>query len=156
VVCHGVVTSLVRPAWCELQADTQPSQFACVPADEPAPTQQRGLWERYTHEEAEAALQRLSPDALLMRWVNSHLARAVVKGDPVDKRIHNFTSDFIDGEAISVLLHNVREPLTGALRCVHCMPVWCCSPCFTGHRSLRLGAQAEGRWRLKIQDRGVN
>ena len=53
------------------------------------------------------AVTFLPVDTMLMRWVNYHLATARIQQENVDKRIHNFTSDWIDGEAIAVLLHQV-------------------------------------------------
>ena len=79
-----------------------------MPASPKRPPPPPKMWERYSHEAVEEAAKRLAPDLLLMRWVNYHLTVARVKGEPVDKRVHNFGGDFIDGEALAVLLHNVR------------------------------------------------
>jgi plastin-3 len=47
-------------------------------------------------------LMKLSPEAILLRWVNHQLERA---GAP--KRIHNFTSDIADSEAYTHLLYQI-------------------------------------------------
>lgn len=50
-------------------------------------------------------LMRLSPEEILLRWVNYHLANA-----GVDKRIKNFSSDIKDSEAYSYLLKQIAPP----------------------------------------------
>jgi len=47
-------------------------------------------------------LQNLPPEKLLLRWFNYHLAEA-----GSDRRVKNFTSDLKDGEAYSILLHQL-------------------------------------------------
>ncbi|KAL8618904.1 hypothetical protein ACOMHN_020323 [Nucella lapillus] len=47
-------------------------------------------------------LIRLSPEEILLRWVNYHLERA-----GVDRRINNFGEDISDSEAYTYLLHQI-------------------------------------------------
>lgn len=47
-------------------------------------------------------LMRLSPEELLLRWVNYHLEKA-----GSDKRIKNFSGDIKDSEAYAILLHRI-------------------------------------------------
>ncbi|CAI2350920.1 unnamed protein product [Caenorhabditis sp. 36 PRJEB53466] len=47
-------------------------------------------------------LRRLSPEEILMRWVNYHLERAGTQ-----RRLHNFTSDIVDSEIYTHLLHQI-------------------------------------------------
>lgn len=62
-----------------------------------------------------ADLQKLSPEQILIRWVNYHLEQA-----GVDRRLNNFTSDVVDSEIYSYLLKQIGpaergvtlEPLT--------------------------------------------
>eukprot|EP00794_Sanderia_malayensis_P005029 gene5029-5687_t len=51
-------------------------------------------------------LMRLSPEELLLRWVNYHLEKA-----GSNKRINNFSGDIKDSEAYAILLHRIApEP----------------------------------------------
>lgn len=45
---------------------------------------------------------KLSPEAILLRWVNYHLERA-----GVSRRINNFQSDITDSEVYSHLLRQI-------------------------------------------------
>ncbi|KAK3755785.1 hypothetical protein RRG08_033962 [Elysia crispata] len=47
-------------------------------------------------------LQKLSPEAILLRWVNYHLRNA-----GQDRRIHNFSEDIKDSEVYTYLLHQI-------------------------------------------------
>lgn len=49
-----------------------------------------------------AELMKLSPEAILLRWVNHHLDRA-----GVNRRCNNFTSDIKDSEIYSYLLKQI-------------------------------------------------
>lgn len=53
-------------------------------------------------------LLKLSPEAILLRWVNYHLERAGVQ-----KRVHNFQSDVVDSEAYTHLLKQIAPPEAG-------------------------------------------
>ncbi|XP_069133619.1 plastin-1-like [Argopecten irradians] len=53
-------------------------------------------------------LLRLSPEQILIRWVNYHLERA-----NIDKRISNFTEDIKDSEAYIHLLHQIAPKDAG-------------------------------------------
>lgn len=53
-------------------------------------------------------LRRLSPEEILMRWVNYHLERAGTQ-----RRLHNFTSDIIDSEIYTYLLHQIAPNAAG-------------------------------------------
>jgi len=53
-------------------------------------------------------LMRLSPEQILLRWVNYHLARS-----NTDKRIHNFGEDIKDSEAYVHLLHRIAPADSG-------------------------------------------
>ena len=56
-------------------------------------------------------LMKMSPEAILLRWVNHQLERAGVQ-----KRINNFTSDIEDSEAYTYLLHQIASPDSGVNR----------------------------------------
>ncbi|OZC09060.1 hypothetical protein X798_03807 [Onchocerca flexuosa] len=47
-------------------------------------------------------LRKLSPEQILIRWVNHHLAKA-----GVDRKLTNFTSDIIDSEIYTYLLNEI-------------------------------------------------
>lgn len=47
-------------------------------------------------------LFKLSPEQILLRWVNYHLARS-----GSNRRIHNFTSDITDSEIYTLLLKQI-------------------------------------------------
>lgn len=47
-------------------------------------------------------LRRLSPEEILIRWVNYHLEKAGVQ-----RRLHNFTTDIVDSEIYTYLLHQI-------------------------------------------------
>lgn len=53
-------------------------------------------------------LMKLSPESILIRWVNHHLERA---GHP--RRIANFTSDIKDSEVYTILLNQIAPPTAG-------------------------------------------
>lgn len=53
-------------------------------------------------------LMRLSPEQILLRWVNYHLARS-----STEKRIHNFGEDIKDSEAYVHLLHRIAPAESG-------------------------------------------
>ena len=57
------------------------------------------------------SLMKMSPEAILLRWVNYQLERA---GAP--NRITNFTSDIKDSEAYTYLLHQIAAPDSGVHR----------------------------------------
>ncbi|KAG1652916.1 Plastin-1 [Nymphon striatum] len=67
-----------------------------------------GLVHLLQDDEEMADLMKLSPEAILLRWVNYHLERA---GDP--RRINNFTNDIKDSEAYTVLLKQIAPPEAG-------------------------------------------
>lgn len=52
-----------------------------------------------------ADLQRLSPEQILIRWVNYHLEQA-----GVDRRLNNFTGDVQDSEIYTYLLKQIGPP----------------------------------------------
>ena len=54
------------------------------------------------------SLMKMSPEAILLRWVNFQLERA-----GVPNRINNFTSDIKDSEAYTYLLHQIASPDSG-------------------------------------------
>ena len=54
------------------------------------------------------SLMKMSPEAILLRWVNYQLERA-----GVPNRINNFTSDIKDSEAYTYLLHQIASPDSG-------------------------------------------
>jgi len=54
------------------------------------------------------SLMKMSPEAILLRWVNHQLERAGVA-----TRINNFTSDIKDSEAYTHLLNQIAAPDTG-------------------------------------------
>ncbi|CAI5449040.1 unnamed protein product [Caenorhabditis angaria] len=53
-------------------------------------------------------LRRLSPEEILMRWVNYHLDRAGTQ-----RRLHNFTSDIVDSEIYTYLLNQIAPVGSG-------------------------------------------
>jgi len=54
------------------------------------------------------SLMKMSPEAILLRWVNYQLERA-----GVPNRINNFTSDIKNSEAYTYLLHQIASPDSG-------------------------------------------
>lgn len=54
------------------------------------------------HDERIEDLMKMSPEAILLRWVNHHLERA---GTP--RRANNFTSDITDSEIYSHLMRQI-------------------------------------------------
>ena len=56
-------------------------------------------------------LLALSPEELLLRWFNYHLAQA---GHP--RRVHNFSKDISDSECYTVLLEQIAPPEAGVDR----------------------------------------
>lgn len=67
-----------------------------------------GLTSLLTDEEKIEDLLKLSPEAILLRWVNYQLEKA-----GVNKRIHNFQSDISDSEAYTHLLKQIAPNETG-------------------------------------------
>lgn len=61
-----------------------------------------GLTALLTDEEKIEDLLKLSPETILMRWVNYQLEKA-----GVNRRIHNFTSDITDSEIYTHLLKQI-------------------------------------------------
>jgi len=57
------------------------------------------------------SLMKMSPEAILLRWVNHQLERAGVQ-----TRINNFTGDIKDSEAYTYLLHQIAPPDSGVHR----------------------------------------
>ncbi|CAO4375612.1 unnamed protein product [Caenorhabditis nigoni] len=53
-------------------------------------------------------LRRLSPEEILIRWVNYHLERA-----GTSRRLHNFTSDIVDSEIYTYLLNQIAPNGSG-------------------------------------------
>lgn len=53
-------------------------------------------------------LLKLSPEAILLRWVNYHLERA-----GTHRRVHNFQSDIVDSEVYSILLKQIAPQDSG-------------------------------------------
>ncbi|PIC12058.1 hypothetical protein B9Z55_028679 [Caenorhabditis nigoni] len=53
-------------------------------------------------------LRRLSPEEILIRWVNYHLERA-----GTSRRLHNFTSDIVDSEIYTYLLNQIAPHGSG-------------------------------------------
>lgn len=53
-------------------------------------------------------LMKLSPEAILLRWVNYHLERA-----GIPRRCHNFTNDITDSEIYSHLLRQIAPQDAG-------------------------------------------
>ena len=47
-------------------------------------------------------LQKMSPETILLRWVNHHLERA-----GSNRRVHNFTSDIKDSEVYAILMKQI-------------------------------------------------
>lgn len=67
-----------------------------------------GLVQLVGEDEELSDLLRLSPESILLRWVNYHLEKA-----GTDKRIHNFTSDIKDSEAYTYLLKQIAPTNAG-------------------------------------------
>jgi len=57
------------------------------------------------------SLMKMSPEAILLRWVNHQLERA-----GVSTRITNFTNDIKNSEAYTYLLHQIAPPDSGVTR----------------------------------------
>jgi len=55
-----------------------------------------------------SVLHKMSPEELLLRWVNYHLEAA-----GSSRRINNFSEDIMDSEAYSILIHRIAPPGTG-------------------------------------------
>ncbi|CAO4383796.1 unnamed protein product [Caenorhabditis nigoni] len=53
-------------------------------------------------------LRRLSPEEILIRWVNYHLGRA-----GTSRKLHNFTSDIVDSEIYTYLLNQIAPHGSG-------------------------------------------
>jgi len=53
-------------------------------------------------------LMRLSPENILLRWVNYHMERA-----GTNRRMNNFTGDIKDSEIYSILLKQIAPPTSG-------------------------------------------
>lgn len=67
-----------------------------------------GLTSLLSEDEKIEDLMRLSPEAILLRWVNYHLERAGVA-----KRVNNFQSDISDSEAYTYLLKQIAPMDSG-------------------------------------------
>lgn len=61
-----------------------------------------GLFRLMLENETLDDLRKLSPEEILMRWVNYHLDKA-----GVSRRLNNFTSDVVDSEIYTHLLHQI-------------------------------------------------
>lgn len=61
-----------------------------------------GLTSLLSEEEKIEDLMKLSPEGILLRWVNYHLERA-----GTTKRVNNFQSDIVDSEAYTYLLKQI-------------------------------------------------
>ncbi|XP_045464700.1 plastin-2 [Harmonia axyridis] len=61
-----------------------------------------GLTSLLSEEEKIEDLMKLSPEGILLRWVNYHLERA-----GTSKRVNNFQSDIVDSEAYTYLLKQI-------------------------------------------------
>lgn len=64
-----------------------------------------GLTSLLTDEEKIEDLMKLSPEAILLRWVNYHLEKA-----GVNTRVTNFQSDITDSEVYTHLLKQIAPP----------------------------------------------
>jgi plastin-3 len=53
-------------------------------------------------------LRKLSPEQILIRWVNYHLERAGIQ-----RRLGNFTTDVTDSECYTYLLHQIAPKAAG-------------------------------------------
>jgi plastin-3 len=67
-----------------------------------------GLVALITDDERLEDLMKLSPEAILLRWVNHHLERAGIQ-----RRCNNFTSDISDSEIYSYLLKQIAPQEAG-------------------------------------------
>lgn len=61
-----------------------------------------GLFRLLNEDESIDDLRRLSPEQILLRWVNYHLARAGTQ-----RRLGNFTTDVVDSEIYTYLLNQI-------------------------------------------------
>uniref|UniRef100_A0A1I7TZ18 Calponin-homology (CH) domain-containing protein n=1 Tax=Caenorhabditis tropicalis TaxID=1561998 RepID=A0A1I7TZ18_9PELO len=68
----------------------------------------RGLQNLLQDEESLADLQRISPEDLLIRWVNYQMSQA-----GCHRKISNFSADITDSEVYSILLHQIAPPQFG-------------------------------------------
>ncbi|VDN59057.1 unnamed protein product [Dracunculus medinensis] len=67
-----------------------------------------GLFRLLQEDETLDDLRKLSPEQILMRWVNYHLEKA-----GVNRRLMNFTSDVTDSEIYTYLLHQIAPRSAG-------------------------------------------
>ncbi|CAJ0604252.1 unnamed protein product [Cylicocyclus nassatus] len=67
-----------------------------------------GLFRLLQEGETLEDLRKLSPEEILMRWVNYHLERA-----GIGRRLTNFTTDICDSEIYTYLLHQIAPPHCG-------------------------------------------
>lgn len=67
-----------------------------------------GLFRLLKEGETLEDLRRLSPEEILMRWVNYHLEKAGIQ-----RRIHNFTMDVVDSEIYSHLINQIAPVGSG-------------------------------------------
>ena len=67
-----------------------------------------GLFQLLNPDEELSDLLKLSPEAMLLRWVNYQLQRA-----GVDRRINNFVGDIKDSEAYTHLIHQIAPKEAG-------------------------------------------
>lgn len=67
-----------------------------------------GLFRLLEGDETLEDLRKLSPEEILVRWVNYHIGRA-----GVSRRLSNFTTDITDSEIYSYLLHEIAPKTAG-------------------------------------------
>jgi plastin-3 len=67
-----------------------------------------GLFRLLREDETLDDLRKLSPEQILMRWVNYHLERA-----GVERRLNNFTTDVMDSELYTYLLNQIAPKEAG-------------------------------------------
>lgn len=95
-----------------------------------------------------ASVAALSPDAMLIRWVNYHL-----KNSGTDRRIENFSSDIQDGVVYTYLLKEIcPSEVDGVdlrgLSSVCVLSVDACSPSHSLMRALvqKSASRTQTRW----------
>ncbi|VDM47107.1 unnamed protein product [Toxocara canis] len=67
-----------------------------------------GLFRLLTEGETLDDLRRLSPEQILIRWVNYHLEKA-----GIDRRLTNFTTDVVDSEIYTYLINEIAPSGSG-------------------------------------------
>lgn len=67
-----------------------------------------GLFRLLREDETLDDLRKLSPEQILMRWVNYHLEKA-----GIDRRLNNFTTDVMDSELYTYLLNQIAPKDAG-------------------------------------------